>query len=67
MLHRPVCGRTSAEFNETQNVGPRPTGNKIIEIKEVKFRPNTDINDYDVKRCAMYKFLGERRRRSCVE
>ena len=22
---------------------------KIIEVKEVKFRPNTDTNDYDVK------------------
>ena len=22
---------------------------KIIEIKEVKFRPNTDTNDYEVK------------------
>ncbi|AGI72156.1 translation initiation factor IF-3 [Octadecabacter arcticus 238] len=30
---------------------------KIIEIKEVKFRPNTDINDYDVKMRNVYKFL----------
>jgi translation initiation factor IF-3 len=30
---------------------------KIIEIKEVKFRPNTDVNDYDVKMRNVYKFL----------
>jgi translation initiation factor IF-3 len=30
---------------------------KTIEIKEVKFRPNTDTNDYDVKMRNVYKFL----------
>jgi translation initiation factor IF-3 len=30
---------------------------KIIEIKEVKFRPNTDVNDYEVKMRNVYKFL----------
>lgn len=30
---------------------------KIIEIKEVKFRPNTDTNDYDVKMRGVFKFL----------
>ena len=30
---------------------------KIIEIKEVKFRPNTDINDYNVKMRNVVKFL----------
>ena len=30
---------------------------KIIEIKEVKFRPNTDIHDYDVKMRNVLKFL----------
>jgi translation initiation factor IF-3 len=30
---------------------------KIIEIKEVKFRPNTDINDYNVKMRNVFKFL----------
>ena len=32
---------------------------KIIEIKEIKFRPGTDIHDYDVKMRAVLKFLGE--------
>jgi len=31
---------------------------KIIEIKEVKFRPNTDVHDYDVKMRNVVKFLG---------
>ncbi|WP_134724722.1 translation initiation factor IF-3 [Paracoccus luteus] len=32
---------------------------KIIEIKEIKFRPGTDTHDYDVKMRAVMKFLGE--------
>jgi len=34
---------------------------KTIEIKEVKFRPNTDTHDYDVKMKNVYKFLEKRR------
>ena len=30
---------------------------KIIEIKEIKFRPNTDTHDFDVKMRNVYKFL----------
>jgi len=30
---------------------------KIIEIKEVKFRPNTDTHDYDVKMRNVFRFL----------
>ena len=30
---------------------------KIIEVKEVKFRPNTDIHDYDVKMRNVFRFL----------
>ncbi|WP_420569765.1 translation initiation factor IF-3 [Thalassovita sp.] len=30
---------------------------KIIEVKEVKFRPNTDTHDYDVKMRNVVKFL----------
>jgi translation initiation factor IF-3 len=32
---------------------------KIIEIKEVKFRPNIDTHDYEVKMRSVSKFLGE--------
>ncbi len=30
---------------------------KIIEVKEVKFRPNTDTHDYDVKMRNVFRFL----------
>ena len=30
---------------------------KIIEVKEVKFRPNTDTHDYEVKMKNVFKFL----------
>ncbi len=30
---------------------------KIIEVKEIKFRPNTDVHDYDVKMRNVFKFL----------
>ena len=30
---------------------------KIIEVKEIKFRPGTDIHDYDVKMRSVFKFL----------
>jgi translation initiation factor IF-3 len=30
---------------------------KVIEVKEVKFRPNTDTHDYDVKMRNVTKFL----------
>ena len=32
---------------------------KIIEIKEIKFRPGTDDHDYDVKMRSVQKFLAE--------
>jgi len=31
---------------------------KVIEVKEVKFRPNTDKHDYEVKMRNVLKFLG---------
>ncbi|WP_076364601.1 translation initiation factor IF-3 [Phaeovulum vinaykumarii] len=32
---------------------------KVIEIKEIKFRPGTDTHDYDVKMRSVMKFLSE--------
>ncbi len=32
---------------------------KVIEVKEVKFRPNIDLHDYEVKMRALRRFLGE--------
>jgi translation initiation factor IF-3 len=34
---------------------------KIIEIKEIKFRPNTDTNDYDVKMRNVVRFIMDER------
>jgi translation initiation factor IF-3 len=30
---------------------------KTIDVKEIKFRPNTDVHDYDVKMRSVAKFL----------
>ncbi|EAP76336.1 translation initiation factor [Roseovarius nubinhibens ISM] len=30
---------------------------KVIEVKEIKFRPNTDTHDYEVKMRSVMKFL----------
>ena len=30
---------------------------KTIEVKEIKFRPNTDTHDYEVKMRSVFKFL----------
>ncbi len=30
---------------------------KVIEVKEIKFRPGTDTHDYDVKMRSVFKFL----------
>ncbi|MEM9844724.1 MAG: translation initiation factor IF-3 [Pseudomonadota bacterium] len=32
---------------------------KVIEVKEVKFRPNTDTHDYDVKMRNVFRFLDQ--------
>ncbi|MFC3230444.1 translation initiation factor IF-3 [Marinibaculum pumilum] len=32
---------------------------KVIEVKEIKMRPNIDQHDYDVKMRSMNRFLGE--------
>ena len=32
---------------------------KVIEVKEIKMRPNIDQHDYDVKMRSMSRFLGE--------
>jgi len=32
---------------------------KVIEVKEIKLRPNIDTHDYDVKMRSVEKFLGE--------
>jgi translation initiation factor IF-3 len=56
----PVCkimdfGKYKYELQKRESEARKKQ--KTIEIKEVKFRPNTDTNDYDVKMRNVYKFL----------
>ncbi|HTH16102.1 MAG TPA: translation initiation factor IF-3 [Magnetospirillum sp.] len=58
----PVCkildfGKFKFEAQKKKNEAKKKQ--KVIEIKEIKLRPNIDDNDYDVKMRAMRKFLGE--------
>ena len=58
----PVCkildyGRFKYQAQKRANEARKKQ--KIIEIKEIKMRPNIDQHDYDVKMRSMVKFLGE--------
>jgi len=50
-------GKFLFEQNKKANAAKRKT--KQIQIKEVKFRPGTDENDYQVKLRALIRFLEE--------
>lgn len=50
-------GKFLFENNKKANAAKRKT--KQIQIKEVKFRPGTDENDYQVKLRALMRFLEE--------
>lgn len=58
----PVCkildyGKYKYEIQKKKNEAKKKQ--KVIEIKEIKLRPNIDNNDYDVKMRSMKKFLDE--------
>ncbi len=58
----PVCkildfGKYKYEIQKKKNEARKKQ--KVIEIKEVKLRPNIDDNDYNVKMRNMKKFLEE--------
>src|SRR6516225_6330860 len=58
----PVCkildfGKFKYEAQKKKNEARKKQ--KVIEVKEVKLRPNIDDNDYDVKMRAMRKFITE--------
>ena len=62
MADPPVCriidyGKFLFEQNKKAHAAKRKT--KQIQIKEVKFRPGTDENDYQVKLRALIRFLEE--------
>ena len=57
----PVCkvmdyGKFKYEQQKRESEARRKQ--KTIEVKEVKFRPNTDVHDFDVKMRNVMKFLG---------
>jgi len=58
----PVCkimdyGRYKYEIQKKKNEARKKQ--KVIEVKEIKMRPNIDTHDYDVKMRAINKFIGE--------
>ncbi|MGE0736730.1 MAG: translation initiation factor IF-3 [Alphaproteobacteria bacterium] len=58
----PVCkildfGKFKYEVQKKKNEARKKQ--KVIEIKEIKMRPNIDIHDYDVKMRSIHRFLEE--------
>ncbi|MCG8359089.1 MAG: translation initiation factor IF-3 [Kiloniellales bacterium] len=58
----PVCkvmdfGKYKYEEQKRKNEARKKQ--KIIEVKEIKMRPNIDVHDYDVKMRSIQKFIGE--------
>ncbi len=58
----PVCrimdfGKYKFEQQKKANAARKKT--KQVEIKEVKFRPNTDVGDYKIKLRNVFRFLEE--------
>jgi translation initiation factor IF-3 len=47
------------KFEEQKKKGAARKRQKLVEIKEIKLRPNIDTHDYDVKARAMQRFFEE--------
>ena len=47
------------KYEEQKKANEARKKQKVIDVKEIKMRPNIDHHDYDVKMRAMNKFLGE--------
>ena len=46
-------------FQEQKKKAEQRKRQKVVEIKEIKLRPNIDIHDYEVKTKAMHRFFEE--------
>jgi translation initiation factor IF-3 len=62
MADPPVCkildyGRFKYEDQKKKSEARKKQ--KVVEIKEIKLRPNIDQHDYDVKMRAVQRFIGE--------
>ena len=58
----PVCKILDAgklKYREQQKRNEARKKQKIIEIKEIKLRPNIDTHDYDVKMRNARRFIGD--------
>jgi translation initiation factor IF-3 len=58
----PVCkildyGKFKYETQKKANAARKKQ--RVIEVKEIKMRPNIDDNDYNIKMRKIYQFLGE--------
>jgi translation initiation factor IF-3 len=47
------------KFQEQKKKNEARKRQKVVELKEIKLRPNIDIHDYDVKAKAMHRFFDE--------
>lgn len=45
------------KFEQSKREAEAKKKQKTVEVKEIKFRPNTDTHDYDVKMRAIRKFI----------
>ena len=47
------------KFQEQKKKNEARKRQKVVEIKEIKLRPNIDIHDYEVKQRSMHRFFEE--------
>ncbi len=47
------------KFQEQKKKNEARKRQKVVELKEIKLRPNIDTHDYDVKAKAMHRFFDE--------
>ncbi|MCX7897630.1 MAG: translation initiation factor IF-3 [Rhodocyclaceae bacterium] len=47
------------KYQEAKRAAEAKKKQKVVEVKEIKFRPATDENDYQIKLRNIVKFLGE--------
>jgi translation initiation factor IF-3 len=47
------------KFQEQKKKNEARKRQKVVELKEIKLRPNIDIHDYDVKAKSMFRFFEE--------
>lgn len=62
LANPPVCRLMDYgkfKYQEAKRQAEAKKKQKIVEVKEIKFRPGTDENDFQIKMRNVIKFLGE--------